>query len=75
MAKLYGDLPCVNIDNEIHITISGTSCLCGKTYKYGTVSRTDAKSHNIIWREVESVTCVVCKELYSSNKNLKRIMI
>lgn len=66
MAKQYGDIPCVKIDGEIHITKSGTSCLCGRFYKYATVSRNDGHSVNIIWREMEAVTCRKCKELYNT---------
>lgn len=64
MAKQYGDIPCAKIDGEIHITKSGVSCLCEKSYKYATTSRNDGRSVNIIWREIEAVTCKECKELY-----------
>lgn len=74
MSKHYGDLPCVNLNGTIHITVSGTKCLCGGTYTYGRPTRAEKKCVNIIWRKPEAVTCVTCKGLYMasliSNKDL-----
>jgi len=74
MSKHYGDLPCVNLNGTIHITVSGTKCLCGGAYTYGRPSRTEKKCVNIIWRKPEAVSCTKCKELYTasliSNKDL-----
>ena len=65
MAKYYGDIPCVKIGNLIHITVSGTLCLCGKRYSYGKpTSRDNLSSSNIIWRELEAVSCNICKKKY-----------
>lgn len=64
MAKHYGDIPCVKIAEAIHITTSGTTCLCGTKYKYATLGRNGESSTNIIWRELESVSCQKCKNLF-----------
>ena len=64
MSKHYGDLPCVNLNGTIHITISGTKLVCGKEWAYGRPSRSEKRCINIIWRKPEAVTCVKCKELY-----------
>lgn len=66
MAKYYGYIPCVKLDDKIHITISGTKCLCGVCYAYSKPDR-QGKSTNIIWRELETVTCGECKEAYQQN--------
>lgn len=63
MAKYYGDIPCVKIGNLIHITVSGTLCLCGQNYSYGKYTN----RNNIIWREIDAVTCSKCKEKYKSS--------
>lgn len=65
MAKYYGDIPCVKLDGIIHITKSGTECLCGTKwlYSYSDENRPE-KKHNIIWRELDVVTCNKCKEMY-----------
>ena len=63
MAKHYGDIPCVKIDNQIHVTSSATACLCGMTYMYGTTDR-EGKARNIIWREPDAITCETCRNLY-----------
>lgn len=72
MSKYYGDIPCVNINNIIHITAGATSCLCGKHYTYGRpMNRNTLETVNIIWRELEAVTCAKCKDVYNqihSNK-------
>ena len=59
----YGDIPCVNLSGIIHITKSSTECLCGDSWKYGVVSRA-GKSKNIIWRNLDRVSCERCKEIY-----------
>ena len=65
MAKLYGDIPCVKINGIQHITISGTECLCGQPYTYGKpMSRHSMTCNNLIWRELESVTCETCRNKY-----------
>jgi hypothetical protein len=63
MIDNYGDIPCIEISSIKHITKSGTECLCGQKYQYGMISR-DGKARNIIWRNINSVTCQKCKELY-----------
>lgn len=74
MSKHYGDIPCVNLNGTIHITVSGTKCLCGAEYAYGRPNRTEKKCVNIIWRTLEAVSCTKCKELYIasiiSNKDI-----
>ena len=63
MAKYYGDIACTKINNKIHITISGTKCLCGKEWKYGKPSNRDTlETSNIIRRDLEAVTCERCIE-------------
>lgn len=65
MAKYYGDIPCVKIGDLIHITVSGTLCLCGQNYSYGKYTdRNNYHRNNIIWREIHAVTCSKCKEKY-----------
>lgn len=66
MAKNYGDVPCVKICGIIHVTTSGISCLCGKSYTYATHGRNGESAKNIIWRELEYVSCPKCKELSDS---------
>lgn len=68
MAKNYGDIPCIRLNETIHITKSGTKCLCGISYKYAKPNR-ENKSCNIIWRELEVVNCEKCKKLYDSKAN------
>lgn len=67
MAKHYGDIPCANIEGIIHITKSATECLCGREWCYGYVNKDrPQKKQNIIWRELEAVTCYQCKEIYEN---------
>lgn len=68
MAKHFGDLPCAKINGVIHITVSGSDCLCGQGWNYADPFAD--KSTNLIWRTIEGVTCPVCKELWGK-KNLK----
>lgn len=65
MSKYYGNLPCVKLNGVIHITVSGTQCLCGGTYTYGRPSRSEKKCVNIIWRTFDVVTCDMCRTLQS----------
>lgn len=68
MAQHYGDIPCVNLNGEIHITTSATQCLCGRTWKYGERSPDrPSKRSNIIWRSIDAVTCQECKRLDGHN--------
>lgn len=65
MAKYYGDIPCVKLDEIIHITKSGTECLCGLKWQYGYINKDrPQKKQNIIWREIDAVTCNECKEIF-----------
>lgn len=65
MAKYYGDIPCTKLNGVIHITKSGTECLCDKKWTYGRPSnRESLHSNNIIWRELDAVTCSACKEIF-----------
>lgn len=67
MAKMYGDIPCVNMYGDIHITVSAKKCLCGQAWSYETpflYAREGVKRSNIIWRRLETVTCRTCKELF-----------
>lgn len=34
MAKYFGDIPCVKIGGYIHVTVSGSKCLCGCEWNY-----------------------------------------
>lgn len=64
MAKYCGDIPCVKQNGIIHITKCATECLCGKKWSYSRPSnREDFKTENIIWRNLNAVTCEKCKEL------------
>lgn len=68
MAKLYGDLPCVNIDGVVHLTTSAKNLACGGTWHYG-VSIKGSKFQNIIWRDKQAITCKEClKKLEEKNK-------
>jgi hypothetical protein len=61
-----GGIPCYKDGlNITHITISGTKCLCGKTWSYGTIDRT-GHSNNILYRNINSVDCQKCKELFGN---------
>lgn len=67
MAKMYGDIPCVNISGVIHITVNSKECLCGHAWSYEApflYAREGTKRTNIIWRRLEAVTCRRCKELF-----------
>ena len=69
MAKNYGDIACTKINNKIHITISGTKCLCGKEWTYGKPSNRDTlEMNNIIWRDIEAVTCDRCIESWVNSR-------
>lgn len=72
MSKHYGDFPCVNLNGKIHITVSGTQCLCGREWAYGRPSRSEKKCVNIIWRTINAVTCDECraKHDYKIKNNL-----
>lgn len=64
MAEYYGDIPCVKQNGIIHITKCATECLCGQKWSYSRPSnREDFKTENIIWRNLNAVTCEKCKEL------------
>lgn len=69
MAKYYGDIPCARLDGIIHITKSGTECLCGAKWRYSYVNKDrPQKRNNIIWRELDVVTCGKCKEIFEQVK-------
>ena len=55
MAKNYGDLPCVNIDGTIHLTVSAKECACGAPWHYG-VSDRKGVFQKIIWRHAKAIT-------------------
>lgn len=68
MAKYYGDIACTKINNKVHITVSGTKCLCGKEWTYGKPNNRDTlETSNIIWRDLDGVTCDRCKERWVSD--------
>lgn len=68
MAKYYGDIPCVNICGTIHVTQSGTQCLCGADWKCGFINKDRPNTRqNIIWREFKAITCDKCKDIYELN--------
>lgn len=68
MSKYYGDMPCVNLNGIVHITVSGTKCACGRGWAYGKGRRSDGKFANIVWRTDDAVTCTKCKEKIRENK-------
>ncbi|CAI3699228.1 conserved hypothetical protein [Clostridium neonatale] len=68
MIKEYGDIPTTVVGTVRHITISSTNCLCGAKWEYGVVKR-NGHSDNIMWRNLESVTCKKCKEIYINQLN------
>lgn len=46
-----------------------TECLCGARWRYGYVNKDRPhKKHNIIWRELDAVSCDKCKETYETNQ-------
>lgn len=64
MSKYYGDIPCVKLNGIVHITKCATECLCGQKWSYSRPSnREDFQTENIIWRDLNVVTCKKCKEL------------
>lgn len=67
MAKDYSDIPCVKLGNIIHITKSGSQCICGTEWKCGfwNTDRPEAKQ-NIIWRSLNAVICSECKKIYET---------
>lgn len=70
MAKYCGDIPCVKLNGIIHITKCATECLCGQKWSYSRPSnREDFKTENIIWRNLNAVTCEKCKELGVKKEN------
>jgi hypothetical protein len=65
MAKYYGDIPCTKLNGIIHITKSGTECLCGVKWQYGYINKDRPQEKpNIIWRELDAVTCNKCKAIF-----------
>lgn len=60
MARYLGDIPCVKIGGYVHITVSGSECLCGCKWNYADPF-VDKKT-NLIWRTIEAVTCPDCIE-------------
>lgn len=60
MAKYYGDIPCVKLNGIVHITRCATECLCGEKWSYSRPSnREDFQTENIIWRNLNAVTCEI----------------
>ena len=69
MAKFYGDIPCAKLDKIVHITKSGTECLCGCKWQYGYVNKDrPQEKHNIIQIELDVVTCDRCREIFEQTK-------
>lgn len=66
MATHYGDIPCVRLNGIVHITVSGTKCLCGASYRYSHPDRM-GNAGNIIWRDIEAVTCEKCRQKKEEN--------
>jgi hypothetical protein len=65
MAKYYGDIPCTKLNGIIHIIKSGTECLCGGKWQYGYINKDRPQEKpNIIWRELDAVTCNKCKAIF-----------
>lgn len=63
MAKYCGDIPCVKQNGITHITKCATECLCGKKWSCSRPSnREDFKTENIIWRNLNAVTCEICRK-------------
>lgn len=58
MARYFGDFPCAKIGGCVHITVSGSKCLCGREWNYDD-SFADKKT-NLIWRTIDAVTCPEC---------------
>lgn len=69
MAKYYGDLPCVRIENVIHITENAFRCVCGQSWSYGRpTDREILHNSNIVWRTMDTVTCEKCRQVYTKGK-------
>lgn len=69
LAKLYGDIACVKLENVIHITKDSTKCLCGKEWCYGRAkNRTTMVTSNLIWRSINAVNCKKCAEQYPKSE-------
>jgi hypothetical protein len=69
MAKYYGDIPCAKLNGVFHITKSGTECLCGAKWQYAyTDENRPQERRNIVWRELDVVTCDKCREIYAKRR-------
>lgn len=64
MAKFYGDLPCAKLGRKVHITVNSQKCLCGQEWVYDQPYAD--KRTNIIWREIEAVTCPKCRASFEA---------
>lgn len=67
MIKGYGNIQCVNDGRTIHI-IEGDNGkgLCGNAL-YTLKRDYYGRKNNIIWRNLDAITCEICKELYKHN--------
>jgi hypothetical protein len=70
MSKNNGDLPCVRLGERVHITVNASKCLCGARYEYGVITRAGI-STNIIYRNINAVTCEACKKEHEAIRALK----
>ena len=79
MAKFFGDLPCANIRGTVHITVSATKLLCGRDWRYRPAWPQNfgrvLKNTNIIYREIDAVTCPECRSLYAATLNGESVVI
>lgn len=72
MAHYYGDIPCVKINNIVHIARDKEDCLCGEKWSYSVPVEKEAFStRNIIWRELNAVTCKTCLTTWRKNTKQK----
>ena len=73
MAKYFGDLPCANIEGTVHITVSATKLLCGRDWRYRPAWSQNfgrvLKNTNIIYREIDAVTCPECQVAYAASRD------
>ena len=58
------DYPCVKIKGVYHVTINAKECLCGETYRYGSVNMHNKiiVTNNLLWKEIDEITCPVCRQ-------------
>lgn len=69
----FDEYPCVNIGDVLHITVSGTTCACGREYVYAKEldsADTLIVRSPLLWRTLSEVDCRKCR--YVMEKRMRR---